>query len=109
MAPNDYALPRRCAPLMIVIIWLFRRFITDVSDYFRSGGQVLWRMAGASAFMVLFCAWTFTGASYSWRTARKYRHKIQLNLTNVLDEVYTFGSAGQGQRVGGSLTYDLQF
>jgi outer membrane receptor protein involved in Fe transport len=49
------------------------------------------------------------GASYSWRTGDRYRHKLQLNLTNVLDEVYTFGSAGQGQRVGGSLTYDLQF
>ncbi len=49
------------------------------------------------------------GASYSWRTAEKYRHKLQLNLTNVFDERYTFGSAGQGQQFGASLTYDLQF
>ncbi len=49
------------------------------------------------------------GASYSWRTASKYRHKLQLNLTNIFDERYTFGSAGQGQRFGASLTYDLRF
>jgi Na+/proline symporter len=48
---------------MMVISWVFRRFITNVSDYFRSGGQVLWWMAGGSAFMVSFSAWTFTGAA----------------------------------------------
>jgi Na+/proline symporter len=48
---------------MLVISWVFRKFITNVSDYFRSGGQVLWWMAGGSAFMVSFSAWTFTGAA----------------------------------------------
>jgi len=48
---------------MMAISWVFRRFITNVSDYFRSGGQVLWWMAGGSAFMVSFSAWTFTGAA----------------------------------------------
>ncbi len=48
---------------MLAISWAFRRFIRNVSDYFRSGGQVLWWMAGGSAFMVSFSAWTFTGAA----------------------------------------------
>lgn len=43
--------------------WITRRFIHNPSDYFRGGGQMLWWMAGASAFMNFFSAWTFTGAA----------------------------------------------
>lgn len=63
MTPYDYAVLAFYFVFMIVISWVFRRFITNVSDYFRSGGQVLWWMAGGSAFMVSFSAWTFTGAA----------------------------------------------
>jgi SSS family transporter len=41
--------------------WLFKRFIRNTSDYFRGGGEMLWWMAGAGAFMVSFSAVTFTG------------------------------------------------
>jgi solute:Na+ symporter, SSS family len=63
MSPYDYAIIAFYFVFMMVISWVFRRFITNVSDYFRSGGQVLWWMAGGSAFMVSFSAWTFTGAA----------------------------------------------
>lgn len=63
MSPYDYLLIAFYFVFMLVISWVFRRFITNVSDYFRSGGQVLWWMAGGSAFMVSFSAWTFTGAA----------------------------------------------
>jgi Na+/proline symporter len=63
MTPYDYAVLAFYFVFMLVISWVFRRFITNVSDYFRSGGQVLWWMAGGSAFMVSFSAWTFTGAA----------------------------------------------
>lgn len=63
MTGYDYAVLGFYFIFMLVISWVFRRFITNVSDYFRSGGQVLWWMAGASAFMVSFSAWTFTGAA----------------------------------------------
>lgn len=49
------------------------------------------------------------GIGYRWKTAARYMHRLQLNVTNVFDEVYTFGSAGQGQGTGASLTYDLRF
>jgi SSS family transporter len=42
---------------------VFRRFVTNVSDYFRGGGKAVWWMVGGSAFMVAFSAWTFTGAA----------------------------------------------
>src|SRR4030095_9077099 len=48
---------------MTVIGWVCRKFIRNTSDYFRGGGQMLWWMAGSSAFMVSFSAWTFTGAA----------------------------------------------
>ncbi len=48
---------------MALIGWVCRRFIRNTSDYFRGGGKMLWWMAGSSAFMVQFSAWTFTGAA----------------------------------------------
>lgn len=48
---------------MLAISWVFRKFVTNVSDYFRGGGKALWWMVGGSAFMVQFSAWTFTGAA----------------------------------------------
>jgi SSS family transporter len=48
---------------LIIIGWAFRNLATNTSDYFRGGGNVLWWMVGASAFMTQFSAWTFTGAA----------------------------------------------
>ena len=48
---------------LIFIGWSFRNLTSNTSDYFRGGGNVLWWMVGASAFMTQFSAWTFTGAS----------------------------------------------
>ena len=42
---------------------LFRKQVTDVSEYFRGGGKLLWWMSGSSVFMTTFSAWTFTGAA----------------------------------------------
>lgn len=42
---------------------IFKRYSKDDSDFFRGGGQMLWWMVGASAFMTQFSAWTFTGAA----------------------------------------------
>lgn len=43
--------------------WITRKFVANTSDYFRGGGKMLWWMAGASAFMTQFSAWSFTGAA----------------------------------------------
>lgn len=48
---------------LIVIGWAFRNMTSNTSDYFRGGGNVLWWMVGASAFMTQFSSWTFTGAA----------------------------------------------
>lgn len=48
---------------LIAIGWVFRSLTKSTSDYFRGGGQMLWWMVGASAFMTQFSAWTFTGAA----------------------------------------------
>ena len=63
MTPYDLAVLALYFVFMLTISWVFRHFVSDVGSYFRSGGQVLWWMAGGSAFMVSFSAWTFTGAS----------------------------------------------
>ena len=48
---------------LVVIGWAFRNLTRNTSDYFRGGGNVLWWMVGASAFMTQFSAWTYTGAA----------------------------------------------
>ena len=48
---------------LIIIGWAFRNLTKNTSDYFRGGGNVLWWMVGASAFMTQFSSWTFTGAA----------------------------------------------
>lgn len=48
---------------LIGIGWMFRTFTNTTSDYFRGGGNMLWWMVGATAFMTQFSAWTFTGAA----------------------------------------------
>lgn len=62
MTTFDYAVLVVYFAYMLAISWVFRRFVTNVSDYFRGGGKALWWMVGGSAFMVQFSAWTFTGA-----------------------------------------------
>lgn len=43
--------------------WRFRRMASDSSQYINGGGSMQWWMAGATAFMTQFSAWTFTGAA----------------------------------------------
>ena len=63
MTSYDYIVLVFYFVFMLTISWVFRRFVTNVSDYFRGGGKALWWMVGGSAFMVQFSAWTFTGAA----------------------------------------------
>lgn len=49
--------------LMLVIGMVVQRMNKDVSDYFRNGCRGQWWLVGASAFMTMFSAWTFTGAA----------------------------------------------
>ena len=48
---------------MAAMGWVFKRFVANTDDYFRAGGEMLWWVAGSSAFMTQFSAWTFTGAA----------------------------------------------
>ena len=48
---------------MVGLGMVFKKQISDTSEYFRGGGKMLWWMTGASAFMTTFSAWTFTGAA----------------------------------------------
>lgn len=48
---------------MALIGWITRKYVANTSDYFRGGGQMLWWMTGATAFMTQFSAWSFTGGA----------------------------------------------
>jgi len=59
----DYVVIAFYLAFILAIGVVFRRFSKDTSDYFRGGGSMLWWMCGASALMVTFSAWTFTGSA----------------------------------------------
>ncbi|SDS30841.1 hypothetical protein [Opitutus sp. GAS368] len=63
MTRYDYAVLLFYFGYMLAVSWVFRRFVNNVSDYFRGGGKALWWMVGGSAFMMSFSAWTLTGAA----------------------------------------------
>lgn len=59
----DLALIVLYLAFIVAIGFLFSGKSNNPSNYFRGGGKMLWWMTGASAFMVQFSAWTFTGAA----------------------------------------------
>ena len=63
LSTYDYLVIGFYFAFMALVGWVCRKFITNTSDYFRGGGKMLWWMAGCSAFVAQFSAWTFTGAS----------------------------------------------
>jgi solute:Na+ symporter, SSS family len=63
MSSYDYAVVVIYFIFISSIGLVFRKFTKSTSDYFRGGGNVLWWLVGATAFMSQFSAWTFTGAA----------------------------------------------
>ncbi|QYM78978.1 TonB-dependent receptor [Horticoccus luteus] len=60
-------------------------------------------------FNAPFHVWD-AGIGYKFRLRnRRFRHKVQVNVVNVFDDVYTYGSGGLGPRRGVTFTYDLTF
>lgn len=49
--------------LLVAVGAVVKRLNRDESDYYRNGCKGTWWLVGASAFMVQFSAWTFTGAA----------------------------------------------
>ena len=62
-----------CYILLMVGVGLYvMRFNNTASEYFRGGSRIPWLVAGLSAFMSGFSAWTFTGGAgvaYRWGIA----------------------------------------
>lgn len=63
LSKYDYLVIGFYFAFMAMIGCVCRKFIGNTSDYFRGGGKMLWWMAGCSAFVAQFSAWTFTGAA----------------------------------------------
>lgn len=50
------------------------------------------------------------GLGYKWKARRgAAAQKVQLNVGNLLDKRYTYGSTGQGDRRSFAITYDITF
>jgi len=60
---TDYAVIACYIVLMIGVGLYAMRFNSTASEYFRGGSRIPWLIAGLSAFMSGFSAWTFTGGA----------------------------------------------
>jgi SSS family solute:Na+ symporter len=60
---TDYAVIAVYTLLMIGVGVYVIRFNSTASEYFRGGSRIPWLVAGLSAFMSGFSAWTFTGGA----------------------------------------------
>src|ERR1700712_634115 len=60
---TDYAVIAFYTLLMIGVGVYVIRFNSTASEYFRGGSRIPWLVAGLSAFMSGFSAWTFTGGA----------------------------------------------
>ncbi len=60
---TDYAVIVCYVLLMIGVGLYVMRFNRTASEYFRGGSRIPWLVAGLSAFMSGFSAWTFTGGA----------------------------------------------
>jgi len=67
----DYVVIGCYLTLLVAVGFVFRSFTSDAADYFIGGHKVAWWMAGASAFMMNFSAYTFTGLA-----GLAYRHGL---------------------------------
>ncbi len=65
----DYLVIAAYFLLMVVIGLVFKKFNKNTSDYFRSGGSMLWQLVGATTFMSFISAVTYTGAAGKAYTA----------------------------------------
>jgi len=65
---TDYAVIAFYIGLMVLAGLYVIRFNRNASEYFRGGSRIPWLVAGLSAFMSSFSAWTFTaGAGVAYR------------------------------------------
>ncbi len=63
MTTVDYFVIGVYLAFMLALGPVYKRFSKTASDYFRGGGGMLWWMVGASAWVMTFTAWTFTGGA----------------------------------------------
>lgn len=73
MTNYDYAVIVFYFIFMLGMGWLVSRFVKTTSDYFRGGGQMVWWLVGASAFMTQFSTWASSPARPARPTARAGR------------------------------------
>ncbi len=59
----EYAVIAGYFIMLLGVGFFVKKLNADESDYFRNGCRGTWWLVGASAFMVSFSAWTFTGAA----------------------------------------------
>jgi solute:Na+ symporter, SSS family len=92
--------------LMIGVGVYVMRFNTTAAEYFRGGSRIPWLVAGLSAFMSSFSAWTFTGGAgvaYSSGVAA-----VGLYIGNALSFLlgyYIFASRWRRTRISTVMEY----
>lgn len=85
MTTLDYIVIAFYLGFMLVLGAAYKRFSATASDFFRGGGGMLWWMVGASAWVMTFTAWTFTGgAGKAYETGTFFLLLIGANVCGLI-------------------------
>lgn len=81
----DYIVIAAYLAFVLALGPVYRGFSSTASDYFRAGGGMLWWMVGASAWVMTFSAWTFTGgAGRAYESGTFFLLLIGANICGLL-------------------------
>ncbi len=84
----DYIVVATYLAFVLALGPVYKRFSKTASDYFRAGGGMLWWMVGASAWVMTFSAWTFTGGAGKAYTEGTFF--FTLIGANIVGLIFTF-------------------
>jgi SSS family transporter len=103
---TDYAVIVCYVLLMIGVGLYVMRFNSTASEYFRGGSRIPWLVAGLSAFMSGFSAWTFTGgAGVAYRSGVVVIGLYIGNALSFLLGYYIFASRWRRTRISTVMEY----
>lgn len=71
----DYCVIVGYMTMLLSVGIVFKRFCSNLKDYFVGGNKVTWWLGGLSCFVMSFSAWTFTGGAGS-----AYKYGILMNV-----------------------------
>ena len=102
----DYSVIGIYMLLILGVGFIFAKFNKDALDFFKGGNKIPWLVAGLSAFMSGFSAWTFTGAAgVAYNDGFAIVYCFMGNAVSFMAGYFLFASRWRRSRVTTNMEY----